>query len=79
MPAGEFMEWVGRLKDNPWGRHRTEQMYLQMLIYLAAGPSSKMVERVKLPWVEGIPDRVREVTPEQMRAFLVSIGGKQDV
>lgn len=75
MPAGEFMEWVDRLKSNPWGRHRTEQMFLQLLVFLAAGPSSKMLERVKLPWVEGV-DRVRQVTPDQMRAFLMSIGGR---
>jgi|Laugrefa1bdmlbdn_1035148.scaffolds.fasta_scaffold08300_2 hypothetical protein len=75
MPAGEFMEWTARLKDHPWGRHRTEQMYLQLIMYLAAGPSAKLLEQARLPWVKAKPD-VREVSPDQMRSFLMSIGAK---
>jgi len=76
MPAGEFMEWTGRLKDTPWGRYRTEHLHLQLLMFLAAGPSPKMIDMVKLPWIKGKAENIKEVSAEEMRAFLMSIGGK---
>jgi len=50
-------------------------MYLQLIMYLAAGPSAKLLEQARLPWVKAKPD-VREVSPDQMRSFLMSIGAK---
>lgn len=74
MPAAELMEWSARLKANPWGRHRTEQLHLQTLVYLAAGPGKSLLENVRLPWGKAA-DRIKQVTPEQMREYLQAVLG----
>ena len=79
MPAGELMEWRGRLRNNPWGRYRTESLHKQALVYVVAAPNhgspGKLIDNICLPW-ETPKSNVQVISGEQMAAFLMSIGGK---
>ena len=79
MPASELMEWSGRLSRNPWGRHRTEALHIQALMYMVAGPNhgnpGKLLDQIRLPWEKRKAD-VQVISGEQMAAFLIGIGGQ---
>ena len=77
MGAGELAEWIGRIRTNPWGRHRTEQLHLQAMMFAVLGNNhsdpGELLRGLRLPWE---PKKEQQLSLEQMRAFLLSIGGK---
>jgi hypothetical protein len=79
MPAGEFMEWTGRIAKHPWGRHRVESLHRQAMIYMVAAPNhgspGKLIDQMCLPWETPKPN-VQIVSSDQLAAFLMSIGGQ---
>jgi hypothetical protein len=77
MPASELSEWIARIPKNPWGKHRTESLHLQLMaqLVLAHNHSSPadLLRETRLPWVKK-PEQ--KMSREQLKAFLISIGGK---
>jgi len=79
--ANELNEWIALAQQEPWGPYRLDTLatlgwsYSVMAAHLK--DPAETARRISLPWwTERPADLVRQVTPEEMRLALLSLGAK---
>ena len=78
MGAAELAQWMELLRVEPWGPYRQDALALRGWFYSVAGPHASprdLAQDMRLPWVDRV-EEVQMVTPEQMRAALLAMGGR---
>ena len=82
MPASELHEWSGMLhgeKPELWGHYRETALWLAQNMNILSAPHAgdpgALIRRLDLPWRKPrAVENVQQVSPDQFRAFLMSIG-----
>lgn len=79
--AGELEEWIALAQEEPWGPFRQDVLATIGWSYAVMAPHLKdpadTAKKITLPWWKDRPaENVRQVTPEEMRLALLSLGAK---
>jgi hypothetical protein len=77
MSASELAEWMEFLKHEPWGPYRGDALAMSGWCYsLMSGidKPDQAIRSMALPWIKA-QDRIKEVTPAQLKMMLMSFGG----